>query len=52
MKEEVSPLPKLRVDVGIKILCDKSPAELCLKRFSVYITGIANDVCCARSERE
>lgn len=51
-KEEVSSQPKLRVDVGIRIPYDGNLAELCLKRFSVYITGIANGACCARSERE
>lgn len=37
MREEVSFLPKLRGDFGIRIAYDQGPAELCFKRFYVYI---------------
>lgn len=52
MREEVSFLPKLRGDVEIRILHDLSPAELCFKRFSVYITGVTNDMLAVPGQKE
>lgn len=37
MRGEVSFLPKLKGDFGIRILYDSSPAGLCFKRFYLYI---------------